>query len=140
MARRPHALVLDSWAVLAYFEGEPAGNEVSNLIATARDSDIPLLISAVNTGEVWYIIAREISESDADAAIESLSKMGIEFVEAAWPFVRIAGTFKAKYRMSYADCFAAALAKTQKAELVTGDREFKQVESDVRIRWLSNKA
>jgi predicted nucleic acid-binding protein len=40
--------------------------------------------------------------------------------------------------MSYADCFAAALAKTRKAELVTGDREFKQVENDVRVRWLEH--
>jgi predicted nucleic acid-binding protein len=33
--------------------------------------------------------------------------------------------FKAKHRMSYNDCFAAALAKTRKAELVTGDLEFR---------------
>jgi len=38
--------------------------------------------------------------------------------------------------VSYADCFAAALAKDRKAELVTGDREFKQVEGEGSIRWL----
>jgi predicted nucleic acid-binding protein len=48
----------------------------------------------------------------------------------------MAGAFKAKHRMSYADCFAAALAKSRKAELVTGDREFRQVESDIRVKWL----
>jgi AbrB family looped-hinge helix DNA binding protein len=30
----------------------------------------------------------------------------------------------------------AALAKDRKAELVTGDREFKQVEGEVNVRWL----
>lgn len=138
MARRPHALVLDSWAVLAYFEGEPAGNAVSELIADARDNETPLLMSAVNVGEVWYIIAREVSESEADSAVDALSKMGIAFVDADWQHARAAGTFKAKYRMSYADCFAAALAKTRKGELVTGDREFKQTEGEVHIKWLSN--
>jgi predicted nucleic acid-binding protein len=40
--------------------------------------------------------------------------------------------------MSYADCFAAALAKITNAELVTGDREFKAVENDLKkIRWIS---
>jgi predicted nucleic acid-binding protein len=39
--------------------------------------------------------------------------------------------------MSYADCFAAALAKSRKAELVTGDKEFKQVESEITVRWLA---
>jgi predicted nucleic acid-binding protein len=38
--------------------------------------------------------------------------------------------------MSYADCFAAALAKLRTAELVTGDKEFRQMEEDVRILWL----
>ncbi|MBA3505068.1 MAG: PIN domain-containing protein [Betaproteobacteria bacterium] len=48
----------------------------------------------------------------------------------------MAGTFKARHRMSYADCFAAALAKHRKSDLVTGDKEFKQVEGEVSIRWL----
>jgi len=38
--------------------------------------------------------------------------------------------------MSYADCFAATLAKERKSDLVTGDKEFKQVEGEVSIRWL----
>jgi predicted nucleic acid-binding protein len=138
MARRPPAIVLDSWAVLAYFGDEPAGKTVSDLISDSREHDVPLMMSVVNVGEVWYITAREISESDADAAVESLRKMGIEFVEADWPLARLAGAFKAKHRMSYADCFAAALAKTRKAELVTGDREFRQLADELRIRWLGD--
>jgi len=44
---------------------------------------------------------------------------------------------KATKKLSYADCFAAALAKIRDAELVTGDRDFKAVENDLkRIRWL----
>jgi predicted nucleic acid-binding protein len=38
--------------------------------------------------------------------------------------------------MTSADCFAAVLAKIRKAELVTGDREFKQVEDEIKIGWL----
>jgi predicted nucleic acid-binding protein len=51
--------------------------------------------------------------------------------------VRQAALFKATKKMSYADCFAAALAKIENAELVTGDSEFKVVESELKkIRWL----
>jgi hypothetical protein len=39
--------------------------------------------------------------------------------------------------MSYVDCFAAALAKLEKAELVSGDNEFKEVEKEVKILWIS---
>jgi hypothetical protein len=38
--------------------------------------------------------------------------------------------------MSYADCFAAALAMKKKCELATGDKEFKQVEKYVKIKWM----
>jgi Predicted nucleic acid-binding protein, contains PIN domain len=136
MTRRARALILDSWAVLAYFEDEPAGKAVSELIVDARDNDIPMMMSVVNAGEVWYIIARKISVEEADMAITALLRIGIEFIEADWPAAKLAGEFKAKNRMSYADCFAAALAASHKAELVTGDREFRQLEGNIRIRWL----
>lgn len=44
--------------------------------------------------------------------------------------------FKTSKKISYANCFAAALAKLQKAELVTGDIKFKQVEGKVKILWI----
>jgi uncharacterized protein with PIN domain len=39
-------------------------------------------------------------------------------------------------KLSYADCFAAALAKMSKAELISGDDEFTLVESEIKIAWL----
>ena len=45
--------------------------------------------------------------------------------------------FKSKYKMSYADAIAAALALHRNGHLVTGDREFKHVENDVKIVWLT---
>jgi hypothetical protein len=38
--------------------------------------------------------------------------------------------------MAYADCFAIVLTRLKKAELYTGDREFRAVEEDVKIVWL----
>ena len=93
-------------------------------------------MSVVNAGEVWYIIARRTSEADADRSMRELKQLGIELVDADWDIAHDAGRFKAKHRMSFADCFAAALAKQRKAHLVTGDQEFKQVEADVIINWL----
>jgi predicted nucleic acid-binding protein len=93
-------------------------------------------MSVVNAGEVWYILAREMSEAKADSAVTDLTGLGIELIDVDWPITRIAGTFKARFKMSYADCFAAALAKDRKSDLVTGDKEFKQVEREVSIRWL----
>lgn len=136
MARKPKAYVLDSWAVLAYMEDESSGQKVADLIGDAHEHGIPMLMSVVNAGEVWYIMAREVSEAEADKALHELRQLGIEFQDVDMELARLAGGFKAKHRMSYADCFAAALAKEHKAELVTGDKEFKQVEAEIKIQWV----
>jgi hypothetical protein len=43
---------------------------------------------------------------------------------------------KAAHDLGLADAFAAALAKSKKAELVTGDLEFKALEKEFKISWL----
>ena len=48
----------------------------------------------------------------------------------------LAADFKARHKLSLADAFAAALAKEKKAELVTGDPEFKALEKELKIQWL----
>jgi predicted nucleic acid-binding protein len=136
MPPKPKAIVLDSWAVIAYLEGEPSAERVADHIADAHENGIPLFMSVVNAGEVWYIIARETTVGDADRSITELRHLGITLVEADWPLAHQAGGFKAKHKMSFADCFAAALAKEKKALLLTGDSEFKQVEKELTIYWL----
>ncbi|MGH9929023.1 MAG: type II toxin-antitoxin system VapC family toxin [Pyrinomonadaceae bacterium] len=138
MSRKAKAIVLDSWALMAYLEDEPAAEKVANIIADAHEDEIPLLMSVVNAGEIWYIIAREASEADANKGIAELRQLGIEFIDADWSLAQGAAYFKAKKKMSYADCFAAALAKQRKAHVITGDLEFKQVEPEITIHWLRN--
>ena len=138
MPKKPKAVVLDSWAIIAYLEDEDAASKVADIIADAHDEHIPLIMTVVNAGEVWYIVARQTSAADADASIKQLRDLGIEFVDADWGLARDAGYFKSKNKMSLADAFAAALAKQRKAHLATGDPEFKQIEREVAIKWLTD--
>lgn len=136
MPRAPRALVLDSWSIIAYFEDEPAGERVADLIADANECGAPIQLTVINAAEVWHIIARGTSTAEADTSIDQLRQLGIEFVDVGWELSRQAGAYKSKYRMSLADCYAAALAKRTEATLLTGDPEFKQVERKVKITWL----
>ncbi len=136
MPRGVRTVVFDSWAALAYLEDEPAAEAVADLIADARERQASLLMTVVTAGEVWYITARESSVADAERALDKLQELGCRFVDVDLPLTRAAAAFKAKHRMAYADCFAAALAKREKAELVTGDREFKQVEEELHLKFL----
>ena len=137
MASKPRAIVLDSWAIMSYLGGEPSAEKVADIMADAHEEDIPLLMTVVNAGEVWYILAREVSVAEADSSIRQLRQLGISFIDADWELAHGAAGFKAKHKMSFADCFAAALAKQKKAHLITGDKEFTQVEGAISIDWLS---
>ncbi|HMU34836.1 MAG TPA: type II toxin-antitoxin system VapC family toxin [Pyrinomonadaceae bacterium] len=129
-------IVLDSWAVLAYFNGEAPAADIANLISDAKENGIPLLMSVVNVGEVWYIIARRISPSDADEALDLLDEFGIRFIEVDIDLARVAASFKVSGNISYADCYAAALAEKRNAILITGDQEFTQFEERIKIHFM----
>jgi predicted nucleic acid-binding protein len=137
MPAKPRAYVLDSWSLMAFFEDEPAGETVANIIADAHEHNIPLMMTTVNAGEVWYILAREVSEAAADQSIKDMHELGIQFCDADWKLANEAARLKTVKKMSFTDCFAAALAVQHKGSmLVTGDKEFKQVEEMVKVSWL----
>ena len=121
---------------MAYLANQPACDRVQHLIVGALRAQTPMLITAVNLGEVWYSIARRWSESAADDTVAGLRRLGFQVRNPDWELTREAARLKARYRIAYADCFAAALARQLGAELVTGDPEFRRLEEEVRIRWL----
>jgi ribonuclease VapC len=129
--------VLDSYSLIAYFEGEAGKETVIDVFRSARDSGKDLFLSAVNWGEVFYITLREEGRERADEVAHLMSTLPIQIVPADLELAKQAAEFKATKKMSYADCFAAALAKVRKAELVTGDKEFRQVEGEVKVVWIT---
>jgi ribonuclease VapC len=134
-------MVLDAHALMVLFNDEPGADEVEKILLKAEKGNPRLLMSVINWGEIYYSIMRGASQEIADSKAHEIAGMRIELVPVDTRDLELicqAATFKATKRMSYADCFAAALAKIRNAELVTGDRDFKAVESDLRkIHWLS---
>ncbi len=129
--------ILDSWALLAFFKDEPAAPAVEELIHKASAEKIRLLLSVVNWGEIYYGMWRAGGKEAADSAAGDLSRLPMELVDADLHLAKQAAIYKATNKMSYADAFAAALAKIKNAELVTGDPEFKALEKEIEINWLA---
>lgn len=139
MGKKPKAIVFDSWAIIAYLEDEAAADKVANIIVDAHEDNTPLFMTVINAAEVWCIVAREVSVSDADNSVKQIRDLGIQLVEVDWQLAKAAGYFKSRNKMSFADCFAAALAKQHRASLITGDPEFKQIEQEITLHWLPGK-
>lgn len=128
--------VLDSWALLCYLEQEPGYEKIVGLFEKAVESSKPLLMCVVNWGEVYYQVARRFGEQKAQEIEQLIETLPITLVEANKELTREAARIKTAKRMVYADCFAVALARLRKAELYTGDHEFKMVGKDIRVVWL----
>lgn len=70
------------------------------------------------------------------AIARELPTLPIQFHPATRALADLAAEFKARHKLSLADAFAIALARENKAELVTGDPEFKAIEKEIKIHWL----
>jgi len=130
------ATVLDSFALIAYFRGEPSGVAVKELLQKASRPDKPLHMSEVNYAEVKYTILRKDGAEAWQEAAKILVALPIEFHPATRELADVAADYKSRISFSLADAFAAALAKEKKAELITGDPEFKPLEKEIKINWL----
>lgn len=136
----PAAQVLDSYALLALLRDEEGGEAVARLLERAGEIDQPLQMTEANYAEVQYIIRRKDGDAAWEAVARELSAAPIEFQVIDRRLADGAARFKARYRISLADAFAAALAKERKAPLVTGDPEFRLLEKEIKILWLHSKA
>ena len=128
--------VLDAFALLSWLRKESGASEVVSLLRQAEKGQVKLLMCIVNLGEVIYRTLREYGQQRTEEVLVLVQALPIEFIDADRPLALSAAAFKGVHRMSYADCFAAALAQRESAAIVTGDPHFRQVEGPVAIEWL----
>jgi predicted nucleic acid-binding protein len=128
--------VLDSFALLAYFQAEPAALKVRDLLRQARDDEAGVFLSLINLGEILYTVERKLGREASHEILQDVLTLPVRVAEVTMDRVVSAARIKAGFPISYADAFAAALALELTAPVVTGDPEFKRVESIVRVLWL----
>ena len=128
--------VLDASAILRYLDNERGAARVEQLINDARRAATELSISAVNWGEVIYVLMRKLSRIDATLIARRLRSLPITVVSVTDVDAEHAATFKAQYALPYADAFAAALAADSKAKLVTADFDLKSCVAAIQVEFL----
>ncbi len=130
------SIVLDSYAVLAFLFKEGGHKTVLGLLEKAAEADKKLLLASPNWAEVRYMVERKVGSARWAEVKTKLLGLPIEIIDADQALAEAAGEIKAYHKMSLADCFAAALARARKAEIYTGDPEFKAIEAEQKIIWI----
>jgi predicted nucleic acid-binding protein len=120
--------VLDANALVGWFEDRNGiADKVEHLLRDALHRELPLFMSAVNWGEVFYILWRYRGEAKAREAEARLEELPIVVIGVDRERASRAGAVKQRHSLGYADAFAAELAMERSAWLVTADPEFSKV-------------
>ena len=81
-----------------------------------------------------YIVERKVGLAEWREVRARLLGLPLEIVPAGQELSELAGELKVTKKMSLADCFAAALAKREKAEIYTGDPPMLALSLPIRVR------
>lgn len=136
MKAEPARFVLDSFALLAHLQSESGGPRVKAVLAEADQERAEVYLCLINHGEVVYIVEREKGLTAAQHVTASVDSLPITVVEPDRRLTFAAAHLKAGHPISYPDALALALAQDMQATLLTGDPEFREVESLVSIERL----
>lgn len=134
--KRNAGYVLDSFALLAYYNDEIGSDTVEKLLKKAQEKNILLYISEITIGEAYYIILRTRGTEIGEKYLANLLKLPASFIPANLEQILAAARYKAKGGISYADCFVLAITKEKECTIVTGDPEFAPLEEEFPILWI----
>jgi len=131
--------VLDASSLLRFVEDEPGAARVEELLNQARSGDARLILSAVNWGEVYYVIARLRGEGEAANYSWKFRGLPVEILDAGWQRAESAGLFHKRFDVPYADSFAGSLTEDESAVLITADYDFKNAADAIAVEFLPAK-
>jgi predicted nucleic acid-binding protein len=129
-------VLFDSHAILKFYQDEDGAEKIEQLLISARQGELSAYMSEINLGEVYYMSIRRIGLTAARDYMEQFSELPIRIIPPSSDIIWSASEIKAEYPISYADCFAVATALKFEASIITGDPEFKKVESIIEIVWI----
>jgi predicted nucleic acid-binding protein len=141
VAGSPTAYVLDSFALLAYLEGEAGMARVRAVLEGAEAQRHSVYLSLINLGEALYITERERGLVEARRTLGAVDQLPLEIVGVSRATVLAAAHIKASFPISSADAFAVVTAHERGGVVMTGDPEFEPLAAAgvVAVAWLPRR-
>lgn len=116
------SVCLDSWAILAWLDGEePALSRINDVIGSRP------VVSWVNLVEVYYRVERDHGRGAADETLTELRRQLSPDLPGTARMIE-AARLKACAPIALADCFAAVTAAAHEMVLLTGDPELLELQ------------
>lgn len=88
-------------------------------------------MSVVNWAEVYSVIWRSRGRVAADSSLGAIDRLPVQLVDVDRTTAQLAATIKVRFGLALADCFAAALAWSRQATIITADHDFHVLKKQV---------
>jgi predicted nucleic acid-binding protein len=128
--------VFDASAIITFLHNRPGAEIIEALLHGASGDREELFLSVVNWGEIYYTTWRANGAKAAEQVAFEVKEMPIRILDVGVELTRIASQFRAEYKLPYADCFVAAVAKSMNAEIVTADQDFLLVNQELSVTFV----
>jgi uncharacterized protein len=129
--------VLDSSALIIFFTDGLGATKVEDFLMEAVAKKHRLLMSAVNSGEVYHATWRDRGKDAAERIISKISHLPIEIKDANYEATKMAAEFRAQYALPYAGRFAASLSRRRNAPVITADQDFSALKKKIAVEFIS---
>ena|SRR5437870_4718490 len=131
----PGSKVVDSWAMVAWVQQEPAAPLVRQFLLDAQVGNLALLMSWYNVAETFYTLAKRNSPKIAEEFLSRMPSLPIRIVLPDENGIMAAARIKAAHPVAFGDAFAIALAQAEDASVITGDDDLRRC-AVVPIDWV----
>jgi predicted nucleic acid-binding protein len=121
----PARSVVDSWAVVAWLQGEPSAPLVRQILFDANAGTLELVMSWYDVAETFYTLAKRQGLDVAEEFLGRLPSLPIRVVLPDEDGIISAARIKAGHPVAFGDAFAIALAQAEDASVITGDNEIR---------------
>jgi len=133
-------VILDTSAILTYFEGEEGKETVGKLLIKSASHEIELSLPFSAAIEFYYINFNSQGEETANQRFAMLMSLPVEVLKSIdEPYMIQAGRLKASYPISFADALIAAYVYLENASLVHKDPEYLTLEKEIKLITLPLK-
>lgn len=128
--------LLDAYGLLLFLQKDGPYEVIKTLFRNAQAEGKPVLINEMSVGEIFCVIARTHSVERAESFLPILEVLPLEIVSNTLDDVLRAARIKTQYSIGYGNALVVATAEREKAVLLTGDPEFREVDGVIPIQWL----
>lgn len=128
--------ILDACAMLAYLNNEDGVEVIGEMLEKGSRNEVKIFITAMDLAEIYHIVLKKEGRDKALKTILLIKNLPVECVGLDEPLLMLAGEIRVQFPLSLGDALVAAVAKTRKAKIITGDNDFKSLEKEIECVWI----